>query len=728
MRRVGPCYHIGMTQDRVRPIPVGPQRRRSRPTHFEPRDAIRFAFRHYRIIVAFVIFFCTGAMLEHRYFPVFRARATIYVDRSDVALQSVSQRLQGINTMQIYGDSPSADLEKYIRYLQSYDFFLSVGKKVREAGLEEQVEGNILRPSSIKEAFKNKTKVNVDSRADPGGKSPRDLFFADGLQAWTAFSPIGADGISVQVSAPDKELSRTLADLIANLGLAWISKSELRQLDSAVKYLEGRIVDSEAKIGELEALLVDFKKKNRLMTLNGASGTLSRNPLEDDLRSSRVQFEENKFLIGKYKERLSRQQQAVADAMKDVPNAEANATVPYRTQVAQKLAEMETANQVLLARINSYQTQINESIRTGRFGLEQEAYEFQKKFELQYALFQDLMKEKFRIELNRIAVENRMRNITKAEYSEVQRTFSLSKKLTFALVLGLIISLAIAYLLDLLFPVINSRQDLAEMGFYVLGGIQDYGRLGRSKITNLFSRISGKPVKVFRFDNDSLSLSNLFQIRSKIIHQLQKAGKEHGVIAFVGASPGDGKTFTATNVAASMATLGRKTLLVDTDLRAQGCTKVFHLEGKPGLSEVALHPEMFGQVVQKNVLPRLDVLPSGTKTANPSELFASQNFRELTSKLSEIYDFVILDTPAILHVPETMEIEKSADFLIFVTSFNKTLVHDVLRSCETLLDFNGREHSKNLAILNRLDPRHDVLVLSPSSQYYYGYGMDKANY
>jgi len=615
------------------------------------------------------------------------------------------------------------DLEKYIRYMQSYDFFLAAVSKVREAGLDEQVAVNILRPNSIREAFKRKVMPKRDGT--PESKTNFELFLGDGLQAWTVFSPIGADGISVQVSAPDKELSRTLADLIAKSGLSWISKSELRHLDSAVTYLDGRIQNAESKIQELETLLVAFKTKNRIMSLTGANGPWASNPLEDDLRNSRVQYEENKLLITQYRLRLDKQKREIAEAMKDTPGQGLTGGLTYKTQLAQKIGEVEAANQILKARMNSFQSQLNESMKAGRFGLEQEAYEFQKKFELQYNLYQDLMKEKFRIELNRIAIENRMRNITKAEYSDVQRTFSLSKKLGFAVLLGLLLSCAMAYLLDMLFPVVKSRQDLSEMGFNVLGGIQDFGAKKGGRTANLFHRLNGKPIKVFRFDTDNLILSSIFKVRSKILHQLTKSDKDHAVIAFVGAASGDGKTFTATNCAASLASIGRKTLLIDTDLRAQGTTKVFGLDGKRGLSDVVHQPELFGQLVVKNVLPRLDILPAGDRVASPTEFFARASFKELVENLSHIYDFVILDTPAILLVPETIEIEKSADFLIFVTSFNRTLVDDVLRSCDTLLEFSGREQ-KSLAILNRLDPRHDNLVMSPTTQYYYGYGSEKA--
>ena len=357
---------------------------------------------------------------------------------------------------------------------------------------------------------------------------------------------------------------------------------------------------------------------------------------------------------------------------------------------------------------------------------EQEVYDFRKKFELEYNLYQDLVKEKFRVEMRKVSMQNKVRNLTKAEYSEVSRAIPFSRKLVFAMFLATVLSAALGYLLDSLFPVVKGRTDLMDMGLQYIGGIQDFGKTLKTRSLSLYHKINGNPVRVFRFDVDSLALAGLFKIRSKILHQMEEMKKDHAIIAFVGASVGDGKTFSATNAAAAMASLGRKTLLVDTDLRAHGASRLFNLQKQAGLVDVLEQPELFGKIVAKNVLPHLDVLPAGKKVANPTEFFARSSFKELMDKFSCIYDFVILDTPPILLIPETVDIEKAADFLVFVTSYNKTKVDDLVRACDSLLEFSHGS-KKHLVIINRLDPRHDNLVMSPTAQYYYGNEAEKAN-
>jgi|GEM_PF-5762233 len=689
----------------------------SRGTHFEPKDAIRFFLRHYRAILVAVVLFSIGALIEHKSIPLFNAKSTIFVDRSDVALQSMTQRLQGINLSEAR-ENPVGDTEKYIRYMQSYEFFLSVARELKSSGLADQLARNIEKPRSVQDLVIRRSAT--PSREDEPGRY--DFYLGDALQSWTKYSPIGIDGISVVVSSPDKELSRTLADLIATSGLAWISRTEIRQLNSAVSYLDSKIAESEEKIRVIEEDLVNFKRTNRIVSLSAVSGPGAKNFMEDSLETTKAKLGENQRLIADYKLRLEKQKEQIS-AILSANKHQGLDSMVYKTNLAQKIAEVEQENTVLLARISSFKTQIDSSYKGNSFSIEQEAYEFQKKYELQYNLFQDLMKEKFRIELNRIAVENRMRNITKAEYSEVLRSTSLTKKVLFAILMGLIMSAGLCYLLDVFFPVVKSRHDLAEMGFNFIGGIPNYRTRWRARNANLYQRINNKLVRVFRFEADHQAINALFKIRSKIIHHLTKMDLDHAVIAFMGANAGEGKTFSATNCAAAIAVTGRKTLLIDTDFRARGTSKVFGLEKSGGLGEVVEKQELFGQLVMKNVLPHLDILPAGINGSNPSDIFTRPQFKEVIDKLSNLYDFVVLDTPAILLVPEAIEIEKCSHMNIFVTSFNRTRLDEVLRACDTMLEF-GHGGAKNLAILNLVDPRHDHLVLTPSANYYYGHGAE----
>jgi protein-tyrosine kinase len=137
-------------------------------------------------------------------------------------------------------------------------------------------------------------------------------------------------------------------------------------------------------------------------------------------------------------------------------------------------------------------------------------------------------------------------------------------------------------------------------------------------------------------------------IRSQLImrgHADGATGAQRA-IAVVSAESGDGKTFFAANLAVVLAQLGRRTLLVDADLRSPRQHEVFHLRNDAGLSGV-LSGRAEGQVIQQiQGVPSLFVLSAGVTPPNPIELVERPAFSLLMKELVEKFDYVVVDTPA----------------------------------------------------------------------------------
>lgn len=120
-------------------------------------------------------------------------------------------------------------------------------------------------------------------------------------------------------------------------------------------------------------------------------------------------------------------------------------------------------------------------------------------------------------------------------------------------------------------------------------------------------------------------------------------------IAVVGADDGDGRTFFAANLAVSLAQLGRRTLLVDADLRNPRIHTLFGLNLTPGLSGI-LSGRAESHVIQKiGAVPDLCVMAGGTTPPNPLELIERPAFGLLLKELSSKFDHVVVDTPAAVH-------------------------------------------------------------------------------
>ena len=142
-------------------------------------------------------------------------------------------------------------------------------------------------------------------------------------------------------------------------------------------------------------------------------------------------------------------------------------------------------------------------------------------------------------------------------------------------------------------------------------------------------------------------LAESFRSLSATISMLSKeAGTQ--VVALTSALPGDGKTFIACNLAASMAERGKRTLLVDFDLRRASARAYFDLPIEtPGISSCLKGQDSVERMVLETKTPNLSVLPPGPRMANPGVYINSEAVAQFLNPLVTRFDMIIFDTPPI---------------------------------------------------------------------------------
>jgi len=156
---------------------------------------------------------------------------------------------------------------------------------------------------------------------------------------------------------------------------------------------------------------------------------------------------------------------------------------------------------------------------------------------------------------------------------------------------------------------------------------------------------------------------------------------ENGNIVMICSSlPGEGKTFTASNLAMSIAIeLDKTVLLVDADSPKRTLTKLFSLENEIGLTDVLVGKKDLSDVVVSTDLPDFKIIPAGQKYEHGTELLASDKMFNLVSELSERYPdrIIIFDTPPLLITSEAQVIAELAGQIVLVVEADRTLKHDV---------------------------------------------------
>lgn len=163
------------------------------------------------------------------------------------------------------------------------------------------------------------------------------------------------------------------------------------------------------------------------------------------------------------------------------------------------------------------------------------------------------------------------------------------------------------------------------------------------------------------------------------------------VIQVTSPKQSDGKSTLAANLATAFAANGKRVVLVDCDLRRPAVRKLFPgCKGKKGLTSVLSKKgrQSLESVTCQSNVPRLSIIPSGHRPANPSEALSGMTFRSVVSELREQYDLVVLDTPPIMAVADPAIVAESADAVILAMTLTK-YSRSQLEFCRDTLGYAG---------------------------------------
>ena len=171
-------------------------------------------------------------------------------------------------------------------------------------------------------------------------------------------------------------------------------------------------------------------------------------------------------------------------------------------------------------------------------------------------------------------------------------------------------------------------------------------------------------------------------IRSNIMF----SGIDHEIkkLVVTSAGPSAGKSTTAANVAIAYAQAGKKVLLIDGNLRKPTVHHTFETKNVFGLSSLVTDQINVNQAVQNTQIENLSILTSGPIPPNPSELLASNRFKELLSNFEECFDMIIIDTPPLLAVTDAVIMATVSDGTLIITNAETNNKHHLVKAKEVL--------------------------------------------
>jgi capsular exopolysaccharide synthesis family protein len=309
------------------------------------------------------------------------------------------------------------------------------------------------------------------------------------------------------------------------------------------------------------------------------------------------------------------------------------------------------------------------------------------------------------------------------------------------LLIGLLIGVVLAVFVDRLDTSIHTPEDLTSfLGLPSLGVIPDFNRLaaayGYSASRGRVKEVDTDP----NLHGDLITLTSPASVVSEAYRTVRtnlmfsSPGHPPRTVLVTSSQAGEGKTITTVNLAVSLALSGARVVVIDADMRKPSCHVLLQVPQEPGLSNVLTGQcDIHTAVVRSPVSPAiahwgqeqgLFILPSGRIPPNPSELLSSGVMTKLLSDLAEHFEYVLVDSPPVLPVSDSVALAPKMDSVIFVVREGKWARDVIRRAMMQLRSVRARTLG---ALLNCVD-----VGRGGSSYYYYrryyGYGSYAHHY
>jgi capsular exopolysaccharide synthesis family protein len=282
--------------------------------------------------------------------------------------------------------------------------------------------------------------------------------------------------------------------------------------------------------------------------------------------------------------------------------------------------------------------------------------------------------------------------------------------LVMALAIGFFLPLAVLFLKENMNTTVRGRKDLDNLTIPYIGEIP----LMLEKKNKLDQQTN---IVVQEKSRDYMN--EAFRVVRTKIDFMKGMSDQMKVMMLTSFNVGSGKTFTATNLAISMALRGKKVIVIDLDMRKASLSKSVN-SPKTGISNylgnMVDNPQEI--IVRRTLHPNLDIIPVGTIPPNPAELLLENRLGDLLVQLREQYDYILLDCPPVEMVADASIIERVSDITLFVIRIG-LMDRRMLADVEKLYT---EKVFKNMAvILNGSDYKNGRYGYHKYG-YHYGYG------
>jgi exopolysaccharide transport family protein len=330
-------------------------------------------------------------------------------------------------------------------------------------------------------------------------------------------------------------------------------------------------------------------------------------------------------------------------------------------------------------------------------------------------MYKDLLTRNKQTDLESELKTTNIRIVEKAEVPRGPISPQRTRNYQLALFLGLALGLALTAFFEHMDNTFKTPEDVKEhLGLPFLGMVPDVGVKAPNN--------SPRPSPLILKNPQSAVAESYRVLRTNLIFSSAETSGRALVIS--SANPGEGKTTTVANLAASLALNGAKVLAVDADLRRPTMHQHFGVPKTPGLSDLIVGKCQASDSIHTTRFQGLQVLPCGYIPPNPAELLGSAAMKQVLEALRTHYDWVLIDTPPILAMADTPVLCPLVDGVVLVVGAEVSGRTHIQRAIDQVLGVGGKIIG---VVLNKVNlERNSYYYSQYYGEYYRSYYAETA--